>query len=329
MILAGDVGGTKVALAMVERRGERFRIVREERYPTAAFDGLAPAVRRFLATGAERPERACFGVAGPIVDDPLTMTNLDWEIDRERLAEAIGIPGTVIINDLAAAAWGVGALEPDALATIREGESRGPTAGLVAAGTGLGTAILTEVEGRQHVLPSEGGHQGFAPRGDLEEELLAFLRRRYPSHVSVERVVSGAGIEAIYDFLLESGREVEPAWLAERLAASADRSEEISKTALAGEAPICAAAMSAFARCYGAAAGDFVLAALALRAVYLGGGIAPAILPILRSGGFLEAFRGESRLRGLLDRVPVRVVLDSGAPLLGAARYATRAENAP
>jgi glucokinase len=323
VILAGDVGGTKVALAIVERRGEGLRIVREERFPTAEFDGLAAVVRRFLAAGGERPDRACFGVAGPIVDDPVTMTNLDWEIDRDRLAEGIGIPATAIINDLAAAAWGVDVLESDAQETLQEGEERGPTACLVAAGTGLGTAILTEAGGRPHVLPSEGGHQGFAPRGAFEEELLAFLRARFPLHVSVERVVSGAGVEAIYGFLLESGREVEPAWLGERLAASADRSEEISRAALAGEAAICEATMDAFARCYGAAAGDFALASLALRAVFLGGGIAPAILPILRAGGFLEGFRGESRLRELLERVPVRVVLDTGLPLLGAARYAT------
>jgi glucokinase len=325
VILAGDVGGTKVALAIVERNGERFRVVREARYPSADFDGLAPVVRRFLAAGGERPERACFGVAGPIVDDPVTMTNLDWEIDRERLAEAIGIPAVTIVNDLAAAAWGVDALGPDGLVTLREGEPRGPTAALVAAGTGLGTALLTEIAGRPFVLPSEGGHQGFAPRGDLEEELLAYLRERSLGPVSVEDVVSGAGIEAIYAFLVESGREAEPAWLADRLAASADRSEEISKVALAGEAAICRAAMEAFARCYGAAAGDFALAALALRTVYLGGGIAPAILSILRGGGFLEAFGGEGPLRELLERVPIRVLVVPAAPLLGAARYAALA----
>ena len=325
MILAGDVGGTKVALAIVERRGDRFRVVREARYSTADFDGLEPVVRRFLAAGGERPERACFGVAGPVVDDPVTMTNLDWAIDRERLAKAIGVPRTEIINDVAAAAWGVDALGPDDLAALREGVARGPTAGLVAAGTGLGTAIVTEVGGRPLVLPSEGGHQGFAPRDDVEVELLAFLRSRFPGPVSVERVVSGPGIEEIYAFFLESGREAEPVWLAERLAAGADRSEEISKVALAGEAGICEATMRVFARCYGAAAGDFALAALALRAVYLGGGIAPAILPILRSRGFLEAFRGEGKPRELLDGVPVRVVLDQRAPLVGAARCAAHA----
>ncbi len=327
MILAGDVGGTKVALALVEQREGRFRILREERYPTADFDGLGAVVETFLASGGEPPDRACFGVAAPIVDEAVAMTNLDWELDRGRLADAVGIRRVAIINDLAAAAYGIDALGPDGFEVLWEGEAHGVTAGLIAAGTGLGTAILGEDADWPRALPSEGGHQGFAPRNPLEDELLVSLRSRFPDHVSAERVVSGAGIEAIYAFLLDSGRETEPAWLAERLAASADRSEEISRVALAGEAAICEATMDTFVRCYGAAAGDFALAALALRGIYLGGGIAPAILPLLRDGGFLEAFRAKGRSRGLLERVPVRVVLDLGAPLLGAARYASLAGN--
>ena len=325
MILAGDVGGTKVALALVAHRDGRFRILREGRYPTEDFDGLVPVVETFLAHGGERPDRACFGVAAPIVDEAVAMTNLEWELDRGRLAEAIGIRRVAIINDLAAAAYGIDALGPDGVESLGEGEAHGATAGLIAAGTGLGMAILTaDVDGAR-VLQSEGGHQGFAPRNPQEDELLVFLRGRFPGHVSAERVVSGPGIEAIYAFHLESGRETEPTWLAERLAASADRSEEISRLALAGEAAICEATMHTFVGCYGAAAGDFALTALALGGVYLGGGIAPAILPLLRDAGFLAAFHAKGRFRELLEQVPVRVVLDLRAPLLGAARYATLA----
>ena len=323
VILAGDVGGTKVALALVEQGADGFRILREERYATEEFDSLVAVVERFLAGAGERPEGACFGVAAPIVDETVAMTNLDWEVDRERLARATGIPRVTVINDLAAAAWGIDALSPEGVETLSEGEPLGPTAGLVAAGTGLGMAIVTRSGGRDLVLPSEGGHQAFAPSDATQESLLAFLRPRFPHHVSSERVVSGDGIEAIYAFLRESGRETEPPWLAERLAASADRSEEISRAAMAGEAAICEATMDAFVRCYGSAAGDLALAALALRGVYVGGGIAPAILPLLRDGRFLEAFRAKGRLRVLLERVPVKVVLDLRAPLLGAARRAT------
>lgn len=325
MILAGDVGGTKVALALVEHGEGGFRVLREARYPAEDFDGLVPVVETFLANGGERPDRACFGVAAPIVNQSVAMTNLDWKLDHGRLADAVGIPRVAIINDLVAATYGIDVLGPDGLEVLRDGEPRGVTAGLIAAGTGLGMAIFSEDADSPRVLPSEGGHQGFAPRNPLEDELLVFLRSRFPSHVSVERVVSGPGIEAIYAFLVESGRETEPAWLAERLAASADRSEEISTLALAGEAAICEAAMDTFVGCYGAAAGDLALAALALRGVYLGGGIAPATLPLLRDGGFLEAFAAKGRYRGLLEQVPIRVVLDLRAPLLGAARYATLA----
>ena len=323
MILAGDVGGTKVALALVEHGEGGFRILREERYATEDFDGLVSVVERFLADAGERPDRACLGVAAPIVDETAVMTNLDWELDGERISHATGIPRVMLINDLAAAAQGIDMLAPEGIETLSEGEPQGPTAALIAAGTGLGMAILTRIGGQDAVLSSEGGHQAFAPGTPLEEDLLAFLRGRFPDHVSVERVVSGNGIEAIYAFLRETGREEEPPWLAERLAASADRSEEISRIAISGEAAICEATMDAFMRCFGSAAGDLALTALALRGVYLAGGIAPAILPLLRDGRFLEAFRAKGRLRDLLERVPVAVVLDSQAPLLGAARRAT------
>lgn len=327
-ILVGDVGGTKVALAIVEQREDELRILREERYATEDYDGLTPVVEAFLADDAERPDRACFGIAAPVLDDPVAMTNLDWELDRRTLADAIGIPRVDFLNDLAAAAYGIDALPTRSFAVLREGETRGTTAGLVAAGTGLGMAILTRLGGRALVLPTEGGHQGFAPRTPLEDDLLAYLRLRFPGHVSVERVVSGAGVEAIYQFLLDSGRETEPPWLGERLTRSADRSEAISEMALAGEAAICEATMETFARCYGAAAGDFALAALTLRGVYLGGGIAPAIVPFLRDRGFLEAFGAKGRLRGLLEEVPVLVIRDPRAPLYGAARWAALAREA-
>jgi len=322
VILAGDVGGTKVALALVEDGEGGLRIVLEARYATEDFDGLVPAVERFLAETGERPDRACFGVAAPVVDEPAAMTNIDWELDRGRIAHATGIPHVALINDLAAAAWGIDALSPEGFDTLSEGDSKGSTAGLISPGTGLGMAILTRFAGRDHVLPSEGGHQAFGPCTPVEIDLLAFLRSRYPDHVSIERIVSGNGIEAIYGFLRESGREAEPPWLAERLAASPDRSEEISRVAMAQEAAICEATMDVFVRCLGSAAGDLALAAMALRGVYVGGGIAPAILPLLRDGRFLEAFRAKGRFRDLLERVPVRVILDPRAPLLGAARCA-------
>ena len=320
MILAGDVGGTKVALALIEPRGEGLRVRRSGRFDTSDYPDLASVVREFLA--GDRAHRACFGVAAPILGRPIAMPNLDWTLDDERLAGVIGAE-VLFINDLEAAALGVDALGPEGFAPLHAGAQRGRTCALVAAGTGLGMAVLTAEGGSPLALPSEGGHQTFAPRSELEDGLLAFLRSRHPDHVSAERVVSGPGIQSIYEFLRESGREEEPGWLAERLAAEEDRSLAISRAALAGEAAICTATLDLFARCYGAVAGDFALATLALRGVYLTGGIAPDILPFLRDGAFREGFQAKGRMRGLLADVPVSVIVDPLAPLLGAARRAT------
>jgi glucokinase len=321
VILAGDVGGTKVALALIEPRDDGLRVRRTDRFDTADYPDLASVVREFLA--GERADRACFGVAAPVLDRPIAMTNLDWTLDENRLAEEIAVDVVSFINDLEAAALGIEALGPEGFAPLHAGRPRGRTCALVAAGTGLGMALLTAEGGSPLALPSEGGHQTFAPRSAVEDALLAFLRSRHPDHVSAERVVSGPGIQSIYDFLRESGREEEPPWLAERLAAAEDRSLAISRAALAGESALCVAALDLFARCYGAVAGDFALATLALRGVYLAGGIAPDILPVLRTGGFLEGFRAKGRMRDLLSEVPVSVIVDPLAPLLGAARKAT------
>lgn len=329
MILAGDVGGTKVALALVEQVAGGFRIGRRARFETAEYGGLAAIARRFLAEAGARPEVAAFGVAAPIVGEAVEMTNTDWTLEAGALAEELGIGRVELLNDVAAAALGVELIGPEDLASLSEGAPRGSTAALVAAGTGLGTAFLVETDAGPRILPGEGGHRAFAPRNALEDELLAFLRVRFPDHVSVERAVSGSGILAIYDFLKESGREEEPGWLADRLAAGGDRAETISRAALDGEAAICRATMEVFAGCYGSAAGDLALAGLSLRAVWLGGGIARDILPLLRAGPFLEAFRAKGRLGKLLEDVPVSVVLDPSAPLLGAARWATLADQAP
>ena len=323
MILAGDVGGTKVTLALIEPAGAKLQVRRHQRFETERYAALAPIVREFLAASRDTPDLACFGIAAPLTGGTIEMPNRDWTFDRERLAEEIGVEQVSFVNDLEATALGIDLVEEKCLVELHPGQPRGVTAALIAAGTGLGMAILTEVDGRACALPSEGGHQDFAPRTEIEDELLDFLRRRFPGHVSVERAVSGPGVQAIYEFLLESGREKEPEWLAARLAASEDRSREISEVALSGGASICEAALEIFAGCYGAAAGNLALAALALRGVYLGGGITPEIQPILRSDAFREAFRGKGRLRDLLADVPVFVIAEPLTPLLGAARCAT------
>lgn len=321
MILAGDVGGTKVKLALAKPAGDRVEIVAEQRFESEDYPSLEAVVQAFLSGREAAIDQACFGIAGPVVDGESRMTNLPWMPDRRLLSEALGIERVTLLNDLEAAAYGLDALRPDQFAILHEGDPRGPTAALLAAGTGLGAAIVTWIGGRPHALPTESGHLDFAPRDELEMALLAHLRARY-GRVSVERVISGPGLHDLYLFLRDTGREEEPDWLAERLASSEDPSAAISEAALAGEAAICEAALDRFVAAYGAAAGNLALSALALAGVAIGGGIAPEILPALRSGTFAEAFRSKGRMADLLIDVPIKVVLEPRAALLGAARYA-------
>lgn len=324
MILAGDVGGTKVNLALVDPAAQGTGIVAEDRFETDEHSGLESIVEGFLSRHAgpsRRIDRACFGIACPVVGGECRMTNLPWTFSQDSIGRSIGTDRVTFINDLEATAYGLDSLGEDRFTSVAEGTPRGPTAALIAAGTGLGAAVLTRLGDRPHVLPSESGHADFAPRDAFEDALLVHLRARY-GRVSTERVVSGPGLLDLYGFLRDTGREVEPAWLAERLVAADEPPEVISRAGLAGEAPICEAALERFVAAYGAATGNLALSVLALAGVYLGGGIAPAILPALCSGTFVRAFRTKGRLSDLLAEVPIRVIEEPRAALLGAARYA-------
>ncbi|MGH7559233.1 MAG: glucokinase [Gemmatimonadota bacterium] len=329
LVLAGDVGGTKLNLGLARTRGEGVEVIAEERYESDDFDGLAAAVRSFLEERGKdlsggRIEQACFGVAGPVLGERSVLTNLPWRLDEGTLERELGIEEILFLNDLEATAYGLSTLSEDGLSTLHPGRVRGSTRAVIAAGTGLGGAILSEVDGWPRALPTEFGHVDFAPRDDEEWALLAFLRARH-GRVSVERVVSGPGIVAIYEFLRDTGREKEPRWLAERLAGSDERGPVISEAALRSEAPICEAALARFVSAYGAAAGNLALSCLALGGIYVGGGIAPEILPALQDGTFRGAFRDKGRLRDLLTDVPIHVILEPRAALLGAAQRAIMA----
>ena len=332
LVLAGDVGGTKVNLALAAAGADGVELVAESRYESDEHGSLESIVRTFLEAhqgtlAGRRLERACFGVAGPVIGDESSLTNLPWSVDADVLERDLGIRDVLFLNDLEATAYGLPTLPDDRLATIHPGRSRGSTRAVIAAGTGLGAAILSDAEGRPRALPTEAGHVGFAPRDEEEEALLAWLRARH-RRVSVERVVSGPGLVAIYEFLRDSGRRDEPSWLAERLGAAEDKGEAISAAALSGEAAICEEALARFVSAYGAAAGNLALSCLALGGVYLGGGIAPNILPALRSGGFRAAFLDTGRMRDILADVPIWVILEPRAALLGAAQRALMARTA-
>jgi len=329
LVLAGDVGGTKVNIALAGVGGDGVELVAESRYESGDHSSLESVVRTFLkaherALAGRVIEGACFGVAGPVVGDESVLTNLPWSVDADLLERDLGIREILFLNDLEATAYGLTALPGHRLATVHAGRPRGSTRAVIAAGTGLGAAILSEAEGRPRALPTEAGHVDFAPRDEEEDALLAWLRARH-GRVSVERVVSGPGLVAVYEFLRDSGRRDEPAWLAERLAATEDRGAVISAAGLAGEAAICEEALARFVSAYGAASGNLALSCLSLGGLYLGGGIAPDVLPALRDGRFRDAFLDKGRMRDILADIPIRVILEPRAALLGAAQRALMA----
>lgn len=319
MILAGDIGGTKTVLALFEESGGG-QAVREEVFSSRSAPTFEELALRFLhASGRPSLRAACFGVAGAVVDGHSKATNLPWELDEAGLVAALGAPRVRLLNDLEAAAYGVLVLGPESLLTLQAGSPRAgrATMALIAAGTGLGEAIMPWDGTRYLVLPSEGGHADFAPRTDREGALWEFLRTEF-GHVSYERVLSGPGFYNVYRFLRQHLSDAEPAWLTERLAAG-DSSAAVAEAGLAGRDPVCAETLALFTALYGAEAGNLVLKALAVGGVFVGGGIAPKLLPALRAPHFVEAFLDKGRMAGLMRSIPIHVVLDPRAPLLGAA----------
>jgi glucokinase len=318
MLLAGDVGGTKTNLAVYSPESGPRAPLAEATFSSSAYASLEAPVSEFLAQHDVEITRASFGVAGPVVAGQAKITNLPWEMAEGRLEEVLGFP-VRLLNDLETVAYAVPFLQPEDLETLNEGEvAQGGAIAIIAPGTGLGEAYLAWDGSRYRAYPSEGGHADFAPNNRLETDLLRYLQDRL-GHVSYERVCAGQGIANIYDFLRDSGYE-EPAWLAERLAAADDPAPVIANAALDKDAcEICSAALDVFVSILGAEAGNLALKVLATGGVYLGGGIPPRILPLLKRDGFMEAFRYKGRFADLLARVPVHVILNPKAALLGAA----------
>ena len=322
LVLAGDIGGTKTNLALFSIDSEKLRAEKFQSFPSKRYSGLVPVLLEFLAGGARSIDAACFGIAGPVVDGKVKTPNLPWMIDSGELRRALKLDSLALLNDLEAAAYGIFTLEDDEFCLLNQGEMRhSGNKALIAAGTGLGEAILHDDGRHFHPLASEGGHADFAPRDDLEIELLRHLIGRF-GHVSYERVLSGPGLFNIYGFLKEKRGFEEPKWLADRLAAENDPSAVVSMAALANEAEICIKALDLFVSIYGAEAGNLALRAKALRGLYVGGGIAPKILDKLQDGTFMRAFTDKGRYADLLAAIPVQVVLNDQAALRGAAYYA-------
>lgn len=317
--LAADVGGTKTLLAVFGRAADgSYRVLRSQRYDSSAYDGLAAMIRDFLAAGSEPVRRVGVGVAGPVADGKCVLTNLHWELDERRMAAELGLERVSLVNDFVAVALGIPSLAAEDLAVLQQGEVAlgGPVA-ILGAGTGLGEAILLATEGGPKVLPTEGGHTGLAPNTPREIRLLEFLHAKF-GRVSWERVLSGPGIKNLYDFLLADGAPESPATRA-RLEKE-DAGAVIGGLAVAGADPTCVETLNLFAELYGAEAGDLALKTLATGGVYVAGGIAPRVLPILENGRFVAAFNGKGRMSRLTASFRVAVVLQGQVGLIGACR---------
>jgi glucokinase len=324
MIIAGDIGGTKTNVALFEADGDRLgRVVAQQSYPSNKHPSLEAIVEEFLASHRdEEVTSACFGIAGPVVGNRVDATNLAWDVSAEVLAETLKVERVRLINDLEATAYGIGELGPEQLYTLNEGEGERPGhRGLIAAGTGLGMASIYFDGSRYHPMPSEGGHVDFAPRNEREYELLTYLQEQIGGRVSCERVLSGMGLINIYSFLRDRGHGEEPAWLAEEMR-TGDPSAAISRAALAGKSELAETALEIFVEVYGAMAGNLALLLKSVGGLYVGGGIAPKIMPKLTDGTFMRTYSDKGRMTGLVNSIPVRVILDDKTALYGAARCA-------
>ena len=322
MILAGDVGGTKVNLALFRVEQGVPHPVTERSYTSRDYPDLTRLIEEFLK--AHRPEitHACLGVAGPVQDGRSQITHLPWTVDVRELKPLLKTESVSLINDLAALAYAIPYLPAADVATIQTGSSDANSAmAVLSAGTGLGQAFLIpQDEGRYRALETEGGQCDFAPRSELEISLHDSIRREL-GRVAIEDVLSGPGLVRLYQFFKERAQEPEPAELTAEFQ-SQDPASVISRNGLSGKSRACREALAAFVSVYGAVAGNLVLQMVARGGVYLGGGIAPEILPLLKTEAFLEPFRDKGEFREFMSQIPVQVILNKSAPLLGAAYFA-------
>lgn len=322
MILAADIGGTKVNLALFRWENNHLERVNEAKFESRKYSGLEAILDEFFQKDRPRIERAGFGVAGPIREGRCDVTNLPWVVDVESLKRQLKLEAVWLINDLAAMACAAPFLPDSELEELQEGrkEEDGRIA-VVAAGTGLGQAfLLPDGMGRFLPLDSEGGHCDFPPRNELEMELLQFLNQKY-GRTSIERVLSGPGLYNIYQFLNERYSYEELPWLIQEIE-EGDPGGVITQNGLERKSPACEKALEMLVSLYGAVAGNLALQFMTRGGLYIGGGIAPRILSVMKSGLFMESFHSKGRFKSFMREIPVKVILNDKASLQGAAHYA-------
>jgi glucokinase len=321
MILAGEIGATRTRLAAFETEGNRLSRVVEKDYVSHDYPGLVEILPQFIRSEGIGVHSACFGVAGPVRGGRSKISNLPWTIDSVELAKQLKLPSVGLLNDLEAFAYGIDALESNDFMTLSEGsEDAEGNRAVISAKTGLGVAGLFWDGFRHHPFPCEGGHADFAPRNDLQMELLAYLLKKY-GRVSAERILSGPGIKNIYDFLRDSHKAEEPAALHDQIAAAPDAPALISQLAAQGKAPICELTMSLFVSVFGAETGNCALHYMTTGGIFIGGSIAAKNVNKMKEPIFMESFLDKGRMGALLKDMPVKIILNDDCGLIGAARY--------
>ena len=332
LLLTGDIGGTKTILRLVEAdiKEKSFKTIREEKYVSASFTDLVPMVKQFLgADSQEKAESACFAIAGPVINNGSQLTNLSWDLDSNRLEQELNINKVRLINDFAANSYGVLGLKDSELETLQVGEiNHNAPIAVIGAGTGLGQGFLIPQGDSFQVFATEGGHSDFAPRNDLEFDLLKYLQTKLnTNHISVERVVSGKGIISIYQFLRDTNFAIESSSIAEQIRLWEQETEKtidpaaiISQGATDGD-NLCLKTMTMFIEAYGAETGNMALKLLPYGGMYIAGGIAAKNLSLMKNGNFLDTFKDKGRMMSLTERIPLHVVLNSEVGLLGAILY--------
>ncbi len=323
MILAGDIGGTKTNLGIFQVRDQELEPVAEGQFASQEFADLESIVQVFMDrhSVSKGIHHACMSIAGPCIDGVCKTTNLPWIVDSREMAKKLSFDKVWLLNDLEANAHGITHLKDSEFIVLHEGKPTRGNACVVSAGTGLGEAGMFWNGDGYIPFACEGGHTDFAPRSDEEIELFKYLRRDH-QHVSYERVLSGMGLYAIYSFLRDTNRYEEPDWLAQELSVVDDPAAAISTIALELKSEICEKALSMFVEIYGAEAGNAALKFMAFGGVFIGGGIAPKIHTKMLEPGFLNSFFNKGRMRTLLERMPVKIIMNSKTALLGAARCA-------
>lgn len=321
MILAGEIGATRTRLASFDSDGNTLNKVVEKIYMSQQETGLADIISNFVKSEGIPVHSACFGVAGPVRGGRSKISNLAWTIDSAELATMLKLKSVGLINDLEAFAYGIDGLESRDFVTLSAGsEDAIGNRAVISARTGLGVAGLYWDGFRHHPFACEGGHSSFSPSNEMEVELLQYLHKKY-GRVSCERVLSGPGIKNIYDFLRDTKKAEEPGWLKDQLATSHDAPALISQLALENKAAVCEQALSIFVGIYGSQTGDCALNFMSTGGIFIGGSIAAKIVPRMKDPIFMQSFLDKGRMRGVLQDMPVKIVLNDDSGILGAARY--------